>query len=138
MGLDLDVLLLVGVDYDEIVEEVVEYTTVTKYNQDTGVPFEVKQKKSSYKVGKNIYEDKYEAKDTIERIGLCIYGDYDSGELIGLSLDRNEGSRIATGFGGCVGVDDIEKAIETVTELLSSLGVENPIVSVRTYSTASW
>lgn len=138
MGLDLDVLLLVGVDYSDVVVEFSDYITTTKYNPDNGTPYELTKEKFFYKVGDKVFTDIDDADDFIGGAGLSIYEECGEGALVGIELDRNRGERVAIGLGGYVTVSDIESAIKEVSRLLEDIGVENTAINIRTYSTANW
>lgn len=141
MGLDLDVLLLIGVDYDDVIEKISDYVNVTKYNPDDGTPYQVSKEKVYYKIGSHIFESVGDAEEALLEAGLEVYGNnVDELALIGIELDKNKGNRVATGLGGYVSEREIKVAFSAVSESLSRLGVDMDYVGihVRTYSTASW
>lgn len=132
MGLDLDVLLVVGADYDEVIVKRTEFTNVTRYNPETGVPYQVSKEKDFYIVGNQVFTDKYDAESAVEDAGLGIYD-----ELIGIELDRNKGERIASGLGNPVTIFEIESGIQDVSKLLSNIGICGLDINMMTYSSVS-
>ena len=139
--MDLDVLLLVGVDYDEVVnEEEVVVDTITRYNCNTGVPYEVQKKKTIWKIGERIFNEEYEAHMAIEDVDLCVY-EYDGQYiLIGECLDNNKGERVATGLGGYVTEAEVNKSINNIEKALGKFDLVGmrKLIFLRTYSQASW
>lgn len=138
MVLDLDVLLLVGVDYDDVVtsrENVVSVTT--KYNPDTGAPYESKKFKKVWLIGEKVFDEEWEAYTALEKEGLSVYEEHGDPVLIGVTLDKNEGYRVASGLGGYVTTEDIDVAINDIKEALIRLGVNSSVISIRTFSRVS-
>jgi hypothetical protein len=139
MGLDLDVLLLIGVAYDEVVEESEEVVeSIVKYNENTGVPYTCEKKKKIWKIDDKVFSEEWEAYDAIEDVGLIVYEERGEPVLVGLTLDNHKGERVASGLGDYVDLHDIELANKKLRKGLETLGIKNADINLRTFSVVSF
>lgn len=139
MGLDLDIYLLVGVDYCDVVQEeekIVE--TITKYNPDTGEPYEYIKRKKVWRIADKVFDEEWEAYDYLNENGLSVYEEHGDPVFVGVTVSSHKGERVACGLGELVKLWHINDTVEDVTASLSKLGVTDVEVTVATFSSVSW
>lgn len=137
MGLDVDVLLLVGVDYSDVVDEKTTVEVTTKYNEDTGKPYEKKKYKTVWTIADEEFPEEWMAYKKIEECGLVVYEEQGEPVLVGLRLAEHSGDRIASGLGPGVSPEYLQANVELVQKLLKDLRVESQ-VTVYTFTAASY
>lgn len=137
MSVSVNVYILAGAEYTEVVEEEETFSQVIKYDPDDGSPYGTTQKKTVWKVGEQVFQYSYEAHDAIENIGLVIYDDGDESVLIGETVDGLCDYEIASGLGECLSVNYIEQKVKSVSDKLVALGVKDVDVNVRLFSQVS-
>ena len=138
MGLDINVSLLLGVFYNDVVEEKEEFQQVTKYHPDTGQPYQYNKKLSDvYHMGGNCFNNKWELTDLLEENELYLFEDYGL-SIIGICVGDVGGGRISNGFSDPVTVQYvIDKQLE-VSNSFAKLGVKDVIPRLFLWSRVSY
>jgi hypothetical protein len=111
--------LVVGAVFKEIVIEHKEEVTVTKYNQDTGVPYSSTTSRSKTFIGNIKIDDDLE--DILEEHGLESYSGYggnDDKEIIGVEIyDLDEPAVVE------VDIDLLQREINNLAAKFDKLGI---------------
>ena len=132
MGADFSSYLAVGVPAHKIVKNVIEKTPVTKYNPDTGVPYQAETKKEIvYFCGKPT-EFKDSIHDWIEDLDLDLCYDYSDGDKNEWIIGKQLCTATATGYSGDKSIikitpDMIEGAKNEVKTRLAAYGYEGDV-----------
>ncbi len=67
MGVDHDAILVVGAHYEDLVSEAVTETTVTKYNPDTGAPYQTVVNSVKTRIGNTVVDGRLKPCDIDEQ-----------------------------------------------------------------------
>ena len=82
MSIDIDTQVVLGISVDS--EEIT--TTVTKYNEDTGKPYQKKKTTKIFRVGDRQFNELYEIEEMCQEPLSFVYDMYDDGGWLGISL----------------------------------------------------
>lgn len=118
MGVYAHAALVVGLPADHLLDEEVEVTTKTQYDVNTGIPYEVKNRRRFPTLfGKEICEDDIE--EELGKLGLEHI--YAPTAYIGKTIAVSKDDEVI------LKQEDINDYCEAVTNIFKSLGVDKPV-----------